>query len=147
MRLVLTTAVKGTPATVMAGFTRELFEALAPPLPKVRLLRFDGSEVGDEVHVELNFVFFRQLWVSKIVEATASDQAHVFVDEGTRLPFFLSKWQHRHRVARTGPASSVIVDDITYGTGTWLTDVLFYPAMWAQFAYRKPRYRKAFGRP
>ena len=53
MRVLLRTAVAQPPAQVMAGFTRALFVALAPPVPKLVLHRFDGSRTGDVVEIEL----------------------------------------------------------------------------------------------
>ena len=43
MKLILKTNVKQSPQQVWAGFNQSLFEKLAPPFPRVRLLRFDGS--------------------------------------------------------------------------------------------------------
>jgi ligand-binding SRPBCC domain-containing protein len=147
MRLQLTTHVGGHYEAVMAGFDHKLFGQLAPPFPKVRLQRFDGSGVDDEVHLELDFVLFKQVWHSRIVEAGTTPTEAFFVDEGIRLPFFLKQWRHRHRVVATGPNECQIIDAIEYSTGSWLTNVLFYPALWAQFAYRVPVYRRVFGRP
>ncbi|MDX2062695.1 MAG: hypothetical protein SFY70_06515 [Bacteroidia bacterium] len=146
MRLRLSTRVAGNYRTVMAGFTQALFVALAPPLPKVQLRRFDGSETGDEVHLDIDFVFFRQRWHSTIVQHGDIGTEAFFVDEGTVLPFFLARWQHHHRVVADGPAASIIEDDIRYSSGTWLGDVLLYPGLWLQFAYRKPVYRRFFAR-
>lgn len=144
MRLRMRTEVGGTAQQVMAGFDRALFEQLSPPFPKVQLRRFDGSRVGDEVHLQLDFVLFSELWVSKIVDAGAGDREHYFVDEGTQLPFFLKSWRHVHRIVQHTATGCIIEDDVTYRTGTILTDWLMYPGMWLQFAYRKPRYRRAF---
>jgi hypothetical protein len=54
----------------------------------VRLLRFDGCQQGDEVHLELGFWPLRQSWVSLITSQQTSTEKIVFVDEGQRLPFF-----------------------------------------------------------
>jgi len=68
MHVILRTAVAQPPAQVMAGFTRELFIALAPPFPKLRLLRFDGCRTGDQVEIELDTLVKRLLWTSLIVD-------------------------------------------------------------------------------
>ena len=145
MRLVFETRVAQPPAQVIEGFNRALFDALSPPFPRVHVARFDGSKTGDEVHLELNFLLFRQRWVSVIVEDCANDEEVYFVDEGSELPFFLGYWRHRHRILRDGSGSR-IVDDITYRGPNALLSVLLYPGMWLQFAYRKPVYRRVFGR-
>jgi ligand-binding SRPBCC domain-containing protein len=144
MRIVLQTPVQQPPEVVWAGFTRALFERLAPPFPPVELVRFDGSRPGDLVHVRLNFLLFRQDWVSRITEQATTDDEIYFVDEGERLPFFLRYWRHRHRLVRNG-RGTLLIDDITYRTPSRLTDYLLYPAMYAQFAYRRPVYRRVFG--
>lgn len=143
MKLILKTNVKQAPKQVWAGFDQTLFEKLAPPFPRIRLLRFDGSTTGCTVAVELNFIFFRQTWQSDITEHGETDDEIWFVDQGSQLPFFLKFWRHRHRLLRTETGTQ-IVDDIEYRTGSILMDYLLFPAMWAQFAYRWPIYRRSF---
>lgn len=145
MHLTLRTPVSASPETVWAGFDRALFERLAPPFPPVDVVRFDGCQKGDVVHLRLNFLLFKQDWVSDITDQQRSDDEIYFVDEGTKLPFFLTYWHHRHGLQRSG-TGTVIVDAITYRTPTRLTDWLFWPLLWAQFAYRKPIYRRIFGK-
>jgi len=76
-------------------------------------------------------------------QQTTADEIY-FIDEGTRLPFFLAYWHHRHRLLRAADGSTTIVDDITFQTPSRLTDYFFYPLLWLQFAYRKPIYRRVF---
>ena len=130
----------------MAGFTRELFVALAPPFPRLRLLRFDGSRTGDQVEIELDTLVKRLRWTSLITDdGVRPDGTHFFVDEGQTLPPPLRYWQHRHLVQPAPNGGSIIVDDLEYRTASPLLDALLYPAMWAQFAWRKPIYRRWFG--
>ncbi len=143
MKLVLKTNVKQSPKQVWAGFDRSLFEKLAPPFPRIRLLKFDGSTTGCTVAVELNFILFRQTWQSEITEHGETEEEIWFVDQGSRLPFFLKYWRHRHRLLQIEKGTQ-IVDDIEYRTGSVIMDYLMYPSMWAQFAYRGPIYRRAF---
>ena len=143
MHLELTTHVQQDYQTVMNGFNQDLFQKLNPPFPPVKLLRFDGSKKGDMVALELNFLLFRQRWTTQIVEDGVTEQEAYFIDEGMKLPFFLSYWRHRHRVLKDGPHAS-IVDDIHFKTPLRLLDYLLYPIMWLQFAYRRPIYRKVF---
>ena len=149
MHLLLHTRVAQPPARVLAGFNRSLFEQLAPPFPKTNLLRFDGSHPGDVVDMELVVGPKRWRWTSLIVdEGELPDGTRYFVDEGQQLPAPLRFWRHRHLVAPDARgAGSVITEDITYRTGSRVLDVLLYPAMWAQFSWRKPTYRRVFGRP
>ena len=89
MRLLLQTAVESAHLEVKEGFTEALFAKLAPPFPPVKVLRFDGCRAGDLVDLELNFIFFKQKWTSKITEDHLDAQEFRFVDEGIVLPFFL----------------------------------------------------------
>ena len=143
MRLHLQTAVASSYLEVKEGFTESLFAKLAPPFPPVKVLRFDGCKAGDTVDLELNFIFFKQKWTSKITEDHLDAQEFRFVDEGIVLPFFLGKWRHCHRILAR-PNGSIISDEIYYeGVFFWLTPLL-YPLLWLQFWYRKPIYRRVF---
>jgi ligand-binding SRPBCC domain-containing protein len=149
MRLLLKTNVSLPPDQVWAQFDEQLFKKLAPPFPRIRLLRFDGSTTGCTVEVELNFLLFRQIWQSEIIDHGTTEEEIWFVDRGSKLPFFLRFWIHRHRLMRTSYGSTPgtqIVDDIEYRTGSVILDYLMYPLMWAQFAYRGPIYRRAFNK-
>ena len=145
MRVVLRTSVLQAPVEVMAGFTRALFVALAPPFPKLRVLRFDGCRTGDKVEIELDTVVKSLSWTSLIVDdGVRSDGTYFFIDEGQVLPPPLRYWRHHHRIEPDPKGGSVIVDDLEYRTASRLLDVLLYPVMWAQFAWRKPIYRRWF---
>ena len=147
MHVTLRTTVVQAPAQVMAGFTRELFVALAPPFPKLRVLRFDGCRTGDQVEIELNTLVKRLPWTSLIVDhGQQPDGTLFFIDEGQVLPPPLRYWRHRHLIQPGPNGGSVIADDLEYRTASRLLDVLLYPAMWAQFAWRKPIYRRWFGK-
>jgi ligand-binding SRPBCC domain-containing protein len=129
--------------TVFSGFDEKLFRRLAPPYPRLRLLRFDGSQPGDLVEIELLTGFRRFRWTSRITERQVTDTEAWFTDQGEELPPPLRFWHHRHLVTRRGTGAT-IHDLITYRTRSRLLDLLLYPLLWAQFAYRKPVYRKAF---
>lgn len=145
MKLLLETPVAQSYLSVKAGFDESLFRKLSPPFPPVKLLRFDGCAPGDQVILELNFIFFTQKWTSAITEDGTSEAEYFFVDEGIVLPFFLKKWTHRHRIIAS-PTGSRIRDEIEYESSNGLLTLLLYPALWAQFLYRKPIYKKVFGR-
>ena len=109
----------------------------------MKVLRFDGCKAGDTVDLELNFIFFKQNWTSKITEDHCDAKEFLFVDEGIVLPFFLGKWRHCHRILAQ-PSGSIISDEIEFeGAYAWMTPLL-YPILWLQFWYRKPIYRKFF---
>ncbi|WP_460622581.1 SRPBCC family protein [Hymenobacter tenuis] len=146
MHFTLSTHVAAPPAQVWAGFTRELFLALAPPFPPFRLLRFDGCHRGDEVHIELGAGPARFHWTSLITDhGTTPDGTFYFVDEGQKLPPPLRYWRHRHLMQPAPGGGTYITEDLEYRTGLKALDVLLYPAIWAQFAWRQPIYRRWFG--
>jgi ligand-binding SRPBCC domain-containing protein len=150
MKLEIRIPVAQPPDQVFKGFTVDLFIALAPPppFPPMKLKHFGGSRTGDHVELELNFLFFRQRWVSVITrDETLPDGTIYFIDEGRQLPFFLKTWKHTHWV-RPGPGGgSIIVEDIEYTAPLGLLTYLLYPTLWLQFAVRKPVYQRLFGKP
>lgn len=143
MKLVIETHVEQGFLQVKEGFDESLFTKLSPPFPPVKLLRFDGSSTGNLVSLELNFIFFKQKWTSKIIEDQTDEKEFYFIDKGIELPFFLKKWTHKHRIIKDGE-NSIIRDEIDYQAPFLLLTWLLYPAMLLQFAYRKPIYKKIF---
>lgn len=131
---------------MFAGFTRDLFLRLNPPIPPVTLERFDGMQPGDEVHLILKFPGRRERWVSRITDRFESDSECWFEDQGIVLPPFLKQWRHRHVIRQDG-AGSVIVDDIRFASPFPVLDVFLYPGLLLQFIYRKPIYKRAFRNP
>jgi ligand-binding SRPBCC domain-containing protein len=136
---------------VFAGFTKELFIQLAPPFPRLTLERFDGCRTGDIIHLRIHLPLLpAQHWVGMIVEhgeirnhPDFRDE-YFFVDEATTLPFFLKSWRHTHR-AVSAECGSVIIDAIEFKAWGGL-DLLVYPFLWLNFAYRQPVYRRVFSR-
>ena len=145
MHLYLRTHVASPPAQVFAGFNRELFLALAPPFPPFHLLRFDGCQRGNQVHIELGARPLRRLWTSLITDhGVTTDGTYYFVDEGQLLPPPLCYWQHRHLMQPAPDGGCFIVEDIEYRTASRVLDRLLYPVVWAQFVWRRPIYRRWF---
>jgi ligand-binding SRPBCC domain-containing protein len=143
MRLHLQTAVQQDYLSVFHAFDERLFRRLSPPYPKMKLLRFDGSEVGDVVEVELQTGIKSFRWTSLITERRVTNTGAWFVDEGQELPPPLRSWRHKHLVARHN-GGAVIHDIIDFSTGFKPLDALLYPLMLAQFGMRKPIYKKVF---
>jgi len=144
MHIILETVVQAALPDVWSGFDRKLFDQLSPPFPPVEVVRFDGCLRGDVVILRLNFLMFRQDWESLITDQQTRADEIYFIDEGVRLPFFLRYWRHRHRLVRHESGGTVVIDDITFRTPFRLLDYLMYPLLWAQFAYRKPIYKRVF---
>jgi len=144
MRICLRTPVKGNYEEVLAGFDRNLFEALAPPFIKIDLLRFDGSRKGDVVHLKLKiFGIFSQEWIVKITEDKVTQTQAWFTDEGRKLPRMLRSWEHAHIVEKDGQ-DSVIIDDIHFVPSSKLLGLFLYPGLYLQFLWRQPIYKRYF---
>ncbi|MEB2779356.1 hypothetical protein U3A58_03045 [Algoriphagus sp. C2-6-M1] len=143
MKINLATKVKQDYLSVKNGFDETLFTKLSPPFPPVKLARFDGSEVGDIVSLELNFLLFKQKWTSEISETQTTETEYYFVDIGTKLPFFLKKWRHKHRIIKERN-NSIIRDEIEFSAPFGLATLLLFPVIYLQFLYRKPIYKKIF---
>lgn len=143
MNIKISTKVNQSLLQVWEGFNLELFSKLAPPFPPVEVKEFGGCLKGDKVHLQLNFILFKQDWISDIIDQQSTDTEIYFIDKGTKLPFFLSYWQHKHRLVKDG-TGTIIIDEIAFRTPTIITDYLFYPLMYLQFLYRKPIYQKVF---
>jgi ligand-binding SRPBCC domain-containing protein len=144
VKIALHTPVQQDYLSVYRGFNQELFLKLAPPFPKVKLLRFDGSKPNDVVAIQMNIFGFKQTWISRITQSKVTEQEAYFVDQGQQLPWPLRFWQHRHVVTKSQNGGAIISDLIEYRTASFLIDLLLYPLMLAQFGYRKPIYRRVF---
>jgi ligand-binding SRPBCC domain-containing protein len=146
MRIQIRTKIDADFETVVRHFDKQLLTEVSPAFPPTRLLRYDGNQPGSEVHVELNFMLFRQVWKSRIISFQKNDQRMIFIDEGIEFPFFLAYWHHEHIVEKCDETTSQIVDDIHFRTPFLLTDYLMYPLMYFQFWGRKSKYQKFFRR-
>jgi ligand-binding SRPBCC domain-containing protein len=147
MKIRFETEVGSSLETVKAGFDQSLFLQLKPPFLSLHLDRFDGCLTGHEVHLRTGLPGLLQAWISVITEDELKADHWYFVDEGRMLPYPLKHWRHQHKVSRTAAGGSVIVDDITYSSGTALLDALLYPSLWWVFSGRGAVYRKVFGCP
>ncbi len=144
MKISIKTTVAGIPRSIFSRFTEDLFRALAPPFPSVRVIQFDGCYVGDTVSVELNFLFFRTMWTSIIEEQGSHEHEIYFTDRGVLLPFFLSAWHHTHIIRTLDAEHSAIIDTITFEAHHPILTFIISPFIIMQFLYRKPVYKRYF---
>lgn len=142
MKMKLITPVNSDYKTVFAKFDLELFKSLMPPGLKVTVLRFDGSREGDEVHIDVQAGPVTQHWESRIVHHHENESECQFIDEGKKLPWPFVSWRHVHTIRKTGDGTCEIVDELTYTTENPGLDVVAWPALYAQFLFRKPVYKK-----
>ena len=143
MKLYFRTKVQQDFKTVFAGFNRSLFEKLAPPFPRVKVIRFDGCRKGDLVEIEMHTGIATQRWTSLITESGENDYECYFVDEGQVLPAPLKFWRHKHIISKNDQ-KTFIYDQVEYRTASVMLDYMLYPVMYAQFLYRKPVYKSVF---
>ena len=144
MKIRFQTKVKGNYKEVMAAFDRKLFEALKPNMAKMEIVEFTGSKKGDRVHIRFTSPVKAE-WISIITEDKVTDREAYFIDEGTKLPFPLSFWRHKHIVQKITEDTCYIIDDISFEAKNGLLSFLFYPAIYFGFAPRKKIYQKYFG--
>ncbi|KEO73130.1 SRPBCC family protein [Anditalea andensis] len=143
MKISISTLVDRDFISVKNGFNAQLLKSLSPPFPKVTIKIFGGISTSDKVSMELDFLFFKQTWDGIITDHLQTDEEFYFIDKGTRLPFFLKEWQHKHRIINKG-GKTLIVDEINYKSMNKLMTALLYPVMIGQFLYRKPIYKRYF---
>lgn len=147
MRIVIKTKVEQDYKTVFSRFDKDLFLALKPPFLPLTLRQFDGSMKGDEVKIRLGKGFLSQDWDALIIEQQENSDEIFFIDKGTKLPFFLKTWEHKHRILNLKSHNSEIIDDIQYTTPLGkIMDLIFYPVLYIQFWIRRPVYRKYFSK-
>ena len=144
MEIKIATHVSQDYNRVFEGFTEDLFQNLAPSIIPTKLLRFDGSKKGDEVHLMIGPGKLAQRWEALVVEDGKDQNKIYFIDVGQRLPFPLKEWKHRHLIQNNPEGGTIIVDHITFKTVHPLLAPLFYPFFWWMFWIRKPVYRKFF---
>jgi len=145
MNIKLETEVDGNYLDVIERFDLALFEALKPPIGKMKILEFTGSKKGDVV--SLRFLSpVKANWVSHIVEDYSNHQHAYFIDVGVELPFPLSYWRHKHIVKKVSEDRSMIIDDMTFKGVNWIWTLLLYPAIFIAFYPRKKIYRTYFKR-
>ena len=122
---------------VVERFGEDLFRALSPPFPRLKILQFDGIKTGDHVVLQLDFMLFTGHWSSLITSSHKSDHALVFVDVGEVMPPFLSRWEHRHVIEKVRNGS-IIRDEIEFSPGKGWPAWLVWLMIWIQM---KPRNR------
>ena len=142
MRIQIFTKVEGNYKTVYQKFNQNLFVALQPKFPKLKLLRFDGSRKGDIVHIQ--FVFPKMDWISEITEDKVEDSYAKFIDVGKKLPFGLCSWEHQHIIHKVDDHNCVIEDAIKFTSWNKIFTALCYPLLYFSFLQRKPIYKSYF---
>ncbi len=143
MKFTIKTPVKGNYKEVMSAFDLELFEFLKPKGAKMEVVKFTGSETGDEVHIRFSSPI-KADWISQIIDHGEDENEAYFLDEGTLLPWPLKKWKHRHVVKKAREEMSIIEDQIEYQSSNIFLDLLIRPVMYMSFYARRKQYKNYF---
>ncbi len=143
MKIVLKTLIRRNFETVVDGFNRDLFTYLLPPSLIAKLVRYDGQQRGDFIHLRFRLPFIND-WKVVIKEVQHTDKEYRFVDRGLKMPFGLIYWQHVHRVVSLGKDRCVIVDEMEYESSWILQDLINYVLLYLAFFPRKFLYKKYF---
>ncbi len=143
MHLKISTKVEQDFETVFNKFDVNLFKRLRPKFAGFEVNRFDGCEKGDQVHVVLDTLGWKQEWKALITEKTVTNNEIYFIDEGLQLPKPLKTWRHRHVISKFID-SSIIIDNIAYSTSNVFLDILLFPLFYFQFFMRRSVYKSYF---
>jgi ligand-binding SRPBCC domain-containing protein len=125
---------------VKKNFNKNLFEFLLPKVLPTKILRYDGHETGDQIHLQLA----NKVWISKITKVNDFESEYNFTDEGERLPLPLKKWHHKHRVVKVNESEVTVIDEISFDCGNKVLNNILYPILFAQFIPRISLYKKYF---
>lgn len=143
MQFRIKTEVKANFLFVASHFGKPLFIYLLPIFPPIKLIKFDGTNLGNVVCLELKFFGFVMQWSSQII-VTKKYQTEVnFIDQGIKLPFFLVYWEHKHRIIRHG-LDTIIIDEIYYKSPNMIIELLFFPILFLSFLMRRFSYKSFF---
>ncbi|WP_127715810.1 hypothetical protein [Halobacteriovorax sp. HLS] len=139
-KINIVTTFKANFSDVKENFNEKLFKFLSPKLIPNEIIRYDGNNVGDEIHIQL----INQLWISEILEVNDLENEFNFVDIGKKLPPPIKSWHHKHRIVKVNQYQVSIIDEISFDCGNFILNNCIYPFMYAQFYARVPLYKKFF---
>jgi ligand-binding SRPBCC domain-containing protein len=143
MHFIISTTVNGHYKKVMAAFDLQLFKALQPKGITMQIEKFTGSKKGDAVHIKFIKPFAAE-WISEITNDGENETESFFIDKGTKIPFGIAQWQHKHIVKNKSATSCEIIDDITFEGVNKIWSILLWPALYISFLQRKAVYKKYF---
>jgi ligand-binding SRPBCC domain-containing protein len=146
MKIYIEIPVKSNAEKVIRNFNIDLFRKLKPPLTSLKILRYDGNQKGDEVHLKIGVLFFKSTWFSKISDTWNHNKEWGFEDRGIKLPFFLKSWKHKHRISKL-KNSCIIIEDIDFEPKWRIFRSLIRHILYLQFKTRKKVYQREFGKP
>ena len=146
MELRFETQVAESFETVKSKFNLQLLEYLSPAFPIVKIERYDGNQVGDQIDIRLGFILFTWKWLSQITAFESTKSNWYFIDEGIILPPFLKKWSHKHEIQQFR-YKAIIIDEIYFESSKFWPGFLVKFMLWLQFTQRPALYKQYFRQP
>jgi ligand-binding SRPBCC domain-containing protein len=140
-KIFVSSSVKVPYSKVVTGFNQQLLEALSPAWMNLRILKYDGQQPGDCFIMQLGTKPFSARWEGKVIAAGSTPGSFWFEDVGIQLPFPLKFWKHRHVIRKSG-TGAVIIDIVSFHTGSSLLDWICYPLFRAMFTARRKKYQQ-----
>ncbi|TVP82774.1 MAG: hypothetical protein EA344_10930 [Alkalicoccus sp.] len=105
--------------------------------PKLTLQGDEKVFEGAVIHLKMNFFIIRLSWESKISQV---QPLRYFIDEGEKLPFPFTKWQHKHEFIELRPGWTLMTDQVRF---TSLVPAVFIKIMlYGMFSDRKRKLEK-----
>lgn len=143
-KIYFETKISKSVEEIKAEFDRSLFIYLSKGLMPFDLVRFDGCQKDNEVHIKLGLRPLSFTWISLITSEEQNEKGWSFVDEGRSLPWPLIYWRHHHRVDKISEKEARIVDDITFDCSPSFLSPIVKPFLWHMFSLRPKRYKSYF---
>lgn len=131
---------------VLNNIGKEMFLALNPPWSPMKVLRFDGTKVSDEVHLELNLGVKSVPWISKIVKSELNEIEFTFIDIGLKVLPGMKSWHHQHIFRKVGANKTLIIDEVSFETSNAVLDLVYRNLITLQLLYRKFAYKNFLSR-
>lgn len=132
MQFRIKTEVKANFNFVASHFGEPLFIYLWPNFTPIKIIQFDGTKPGNLVCVDTKLFGLIMKWSSQIIVTKKYETEVNFIDQGIKLPFFLTYWEHKHRIIRHG-SGTVVIDEIYYKSPNMIIELLFYPILFFGF--------------
>ena len=95
---------------VKENFNKNLFEYLLPKIPPMKIEKYEGNNLGNEIHLSIA----KNKWISVISDIQDQSDEYSFTDTGKSLPYPLKQWNHKHRIVKLNENEVAIIDEIEF---------------------------------
>ena len=108
-------------------------------LQPVKIMVWEGTYDGALAHMRFWFLGWKDFMVQHKNNSQLKN-SFSFKDQGTVLPFRLTKWTHSHKVIKRGE-NIEILDEIYFDGDKKILALMFYPILIAPIFFRKILYK------